>query len=230
MNLPLEHLLSTPVSSTLQNNTNNIRSNILDNGSHLLSELPLHTHNLLFGLNFKYTNVEKKGVISRLKGKTQPLDIDLSCILLDQNFNVVDTVWFKKLRDESEAIRHLGDSLDGRDRGDMAEFDRSFDVETIELRLPQLPSNINHIALIVSSYNGHSIKSVERGDMYISDDEGNEVYTTDLTLLNTNTSAIYVATLSRDFSEWRFTINNFPLESNKMVNMTEQVIKELAKV
>lgn len=198
--------------------------------SHLLSELPIKGSTLLFGLNFKYTQVVKKGVINRIKGNKQTLDLDLSCLLFDERLHLVDTVWFKQLRDNSSAIRHQGDSLNGKDRGSAAELDRNVDMETIELRLPRLPDEVHHVALLLSSYYGYPLNQVERGNIYISDDEGNEIYTTDLTLLSGDSAALCVAVLSRELGEWRYTQQELPLTECAMPKMTEQVRRELARI
>lgn len=198
--------------------------------THLLSELPIQGSTLLYGLNFKYTEVIKKGLINRLKKNKITLDIDLSCVLLDQQLQLVDKVWFKQLRDSSEAIRHQGDSLDGKDRGSAAEIDRNVDVETIELRLGRLPETVCHIALVISSYNGYPIRQVERGNLYLSDDEGNEIYSTDLTLIAHDSAAICIAILSRELGEWRYTQKNMALSSHEMSKMIEQIQRDLSRI
>lgn len=198
--------------------------------SHLFSELPIQGTNLIFGLNFKYTEVIKKGLINRLKKNTHTLDLDLSCVLFNDQLQISDTVWFKQLRDASEAIRHQGDSLNGKDRGASAELDRNVDVETIELRLERLPQQVAHIALIVSSYQGYPIRKVERGNLYISDDEGNELYTVDLTLLDNDSPTLCVAVLSRELGEWRYTQNELFLENYKMSEVSQQIQNELSRI
>lgn len=198
--------------------------------SQLLSELPIQGNTLLFGLNFKYTEVPKKGLINRFKKNTLSLDIDLSCILFNKQLKIIDRVWFKKLRDDSAAIRHQGDSINGKDRGSAAEIDRNIDMETIELRLGRLPEQVTHLALIVSSYNGYPIRQVERGNIYLSDDEGNEFYAADLTLLNNDCAAQCVAILSRELGEWRYTQSELFLDSPKMSEMSQQIEEELGRL
>ncbi|WP_296403214.1 TerD family protein [Psychrobacter sp.] len=198
--------------------------------SHLLSELPIQGNTFLFGLNFKYTEVIKKGLINRLKKNKLTLDLDLSCLIFDEKLKVVDKVWFKQLRDSSEAIRHQGDSLNGKDRGALAELNKSVDVETIELRLERLPATVSHLALIISCYNGYPIRQVERGNLYISDDEGNQIYSSDLTLLSNDSAAICVAIFSRELGEWRYTQHDLSLSNHKMTTMIDQIQSELSRV
>lgn len=224
------------MASTTQSPTQNVDSSSTHPASttlpvsHLLSELPIQGSTLLFGLNFKYTKVMKKGLINRLKKNKTTLDIDLSCVLFDKQLQVVDKVWFKQLRDNSEAIRHRGDSLNGKDRGAAAQIDRNVDVETIELRLARLPETVYHIALVISSYNGYPIRQVERGNLYLSDDEGSEIYSTDLTLIANDSTALCVAILSRELGEWRYTQKDLPLSSYEMDKMVEQIQRDLSRI
>lgn len=214
----------------VDNSSNTFSASANTPTSHLLSELPIEGNTLLFGLNFKYTEVVKKGFINRIKKNTVTLDIDLSCVLFNSHLQAVDKVWFKQLRDNSEAIRHQGDSLNGKDRGAAAELDRNVDVETIELRLGRLPQTVSHVALIVSCYNGYPIRQLERGNLYISDDEGNEIYATDLTLIGNDSAAFCVALLSRELGEWRYTQSLMALSDHKIDKMIEQIQRELARL
>lgn len=198
--------------------------------SSLLSELPLRGSSLFFGLNFKYTKVSKSGLINRFKDNKEAMDIDLSCIVFNKELAVLDTVWFKKLRDSSGAVRHQGDSINGKDRGSDAELNQNIDVESIEIRLPRLPENVHHLALIVSSFNNHALKQISRGYVHIGNDEGNEVYSFDLTRLEDSSSALCVALLTRELGEWRFTIKNLSLKNANMDQMTSNVRAELTRL
>lgn len=197
--------------------------------SHLLSDLSLEGETLLFGLNFKHTEVDKKGIINRFRKNKHTLDLDLSCLLFNKHLEVIDTIWFKNLRDDSAAVRHHGDSLNGKDRGDEAELNRKVDVETIELRLARLPKTVTHIALLLSSYQDYPLKLVTRGDVRIGDDEGNYAYSRSLDTLDPDITALCIALLSRELGEWRLTINNLVLRSSDINEMTEQVQQEMSR-
>ncbi|WP_019673040.1 TerD family protein [Psychrobacter lutiphocae] len=220
-------------SQTTSNQTTSIDVPIADDGvaqSSLLSQLPIQGSTLLYGLNFKYTKVTKKGLFNRIKGNTQTLDLDISCLLFDDKLQLIDTVWFKQLRDSSEAIRHQGDSINGKDRGSAAQIDRNVDMETIELRLSRLPETVTHLALLLSSYYDYPIRQVERGNLYISDDEGSEVYTSDLTLLSHDGTAMCIAILSRELGEWRLTIKDLVLNSPNIQQMIKAIQHDLARI
>ncbi|WP_227429633.1 TerD family protein [Psychrobacter sp. I-STPA6b] len=195
----------------------------------LLSEHNIKSHNLVFGLNFRPTKVPKSGLINRIKNKQQSMDIDISCLLFDANCTLVDQVWFKQLRDQSQAIRHHGDSLNGKDRGSLAEIDHNVDLEQIELRLSKLPEEVQYLTLIVSSYYGQPLTQLEYGAVRIEDDEGNIIDLQDLNALPANCNALWLACLSRELGEWRVTMHKFPLAHHDIPHIADDIKKELLR-
>ncbi|MEL0621319.1 hypothetical protein V6252_12965, partial [Psychrobacter proteolyticus] len=63
------------------------------------------------------------------------MDIDLACVLYDDNFVISDIVWFKQFRDKAESVKHQGDRLNGKDRGEQAMYLAPLDQEQIRLEL-----------------------------------------------------------------------------------------------
>ena len=208
------------------------------NTSKTLNQFALTSDTLQFGLNFTHTLLPKAGLINKIKGREQAMDIDLSCVLFDASLTVTDTVWFKQLRDATMAVRHHGDSLNGKDRGDMAEVDRYIDVETIEIRLSHLPSTVQHLALVVSSYHEHGLRQVSRGHVRFGDDEGNDIYDLDLTRLTHDAPALCMAVLSRhplagvagdadglqQLGAWYCHLPMMPLSEYRLPEMNEQLV------
>ena len=210
-------------------NTTSIANTSIAPATWLLSDLPIQTTTLLFGLNFRATEVTKAGLISRIKGSKQLIDIDLSCLLYDRNCQLIDQVWFKQLRDSTEAVRHQGDSLDGKDRGAMAELDHNIDLEQIELRLPKLSPQTHHLALVVSSYHGQPLRLVDSGTIRITDDENNIVDLQDLTALPQKCHALWYAGFTRELGEWRVTMHKLPLNTQGTPNNAEEIKAELLR-
>nr|VFK16057.1 MAG: TerD domain-containing protein [Candidatus Kentron sp. LPFa] len=50
-----------------------------------------------------------KGFFRGRKEKT--IDLDASCLVLDENREMIDAVWFGQLRSKDSAIQHAGDDL-----------------------------------------------------------------------------------------------------------------------
>ena len=195
----------------------------------LLSELNINSTNLSFGANFRPTKVTKPVLISRIKGTKQYIDIDLSCLIFDHDCNIIDQVWFKQLRDASGAIRHHGDSLNGKDRGSTPEIDHSIDLEKIELRLAKLSAQAQHVALIVSSYHGQPLQALSHGSIKLTDDENNIIDLQDLTALPQKCNALWYAGLTRELGEWRITMYKLELAHNDIPQIAQEIRAELLR-
>eukprot|EP00917_Polyrhabdina_sp_WS-2016_P030019 GHVP01063997.1.p1 GENE.GHVP01063997.1~~GHVP01063997.1.p1 ORF type:complete len:186 (+),score=26.65 GHVP01063997.1:253-810(+) len=49
---------------------------------------------------------------------TQPLDLDVSCVIFDKDSNIIDVVYFNKLQALNGYVRHSGDNRNGEGDGD----------------------------------------------------------------------------------------------------------------
>lgn len=107
--------------------------------------------NICVGIN--WGAIEKKGFFG---GTTkEPVDLDASCAVYDENKNNIDTVSFRKLRSNDNAIQHSGDDLTGDMNGD-----DGFDNEVITLDLSRLNPNANHVAFFINSFRGQDFKDI----------------------------------------------------------------------
>ncbi len=80
------------------------------------------------------------------------IDLDASCLMLDESKKVVDTVWFGQLKSKDGSISHSGDNLTGAGDGDD---------EVISVDLTRLPSNVKHLVFVISSFRGQTFDKVE---------------------------------------------------------------------
>lgn len=103
------------------------------------------------------------------------IDLDASCILLDDYGNEVDAVWFDKLHSNNSAIVHTGDSLTGRGDGDN---------EMIMVALNKIPSNVFALAFVVGSYSGQSFGSVQNASCRVYDMDGDRTVFGEYSLTN----------------------------------------------
>ncbi|MBO1529693.1 TerD family protein [Psychrobacter sp. F1192] len=194
-----------------------------------LKALGITTDTLLFGLNYAFTKTEPKGMLKRFKKNQSAIDIDLACVLYDDNCNISDMVWFKQLRDKTESIRHQGDSLNGKDRGEQALYEGPLDQEQIRLYLSKIPAHINQIGLLVSSYHGEPLSKVKAGEVHLSDDEGNRAFMVNLKQLPHDCHCIWAASLQREVDDWHMTLQNLPLAASDLQNAAQEVAHELAR-
>lgn len=94
------------------------------------------------------------GFFNKLFGaQSESIDLDASCLMLDENKNIVDTVWFRQLRSKDGSIVHSGDNLTGDGDGDD---------EIIKVDLTKLPANIKHLVFVISSFRGQTFDKIEQ--------------------------------------------------------------------
>ncbi|MIT52471.1 hypothetical protein AU613_27080, partial [Salmonella enterica subsp. enterica] len=124
-----------------------------------------------FTVQWQHTKMPKSGLYNKFKKRTQAIDIDLSCLLCNRYGEVIETVWFKSVRDKAQSVRHQGDELLGKkpfsaidDRKEDADNnqgtkvnDVNFNQESMVLFLSKLPPQVFHVVMIVSSYHGYAL-------------------------------------------------------------------------
>ena len=195
-----------------------------------LSSLGLVADTLFFALNYQFTKIEPKGLMKRFKQSKSAIDIDIACVLYDSRCTISEMVWFKQLRDSAEAVRHQGDSLNGKDRGEQTLYGAPLDQEQIRLDLPKIPAHISHIAMIASSYHEQPFGKLAQGEIHLSDDEGNRAFEVNLKQLPRDCNSVWIASMRREVDDWHLTLQNLPLSSHDLQKAAQEVAHELARV
>lgn len=112
------------------------------NGSKLL--------NICVGVN--WGAIEKKGFFSSSK---VAVDLDASCAVYDDNKKLIDTVSFRQLKSNDQAIRHSGDDLTGDMSGD-----DGLDNEVITVDFSKLNPSASYVAFFINSFRGQDFKDI----------------------------------------------------------------------
>ena len=76
--------------------------------------------------------VKSKGFLG-FGGSAQEIDLDASCIMFDEQGNLVDAIWFRQLKSKDGSIVHTGDNRTGDGDGDD---------EQIIVDLTKVPSSV----------------------------------------------------------------------------------------
>lgn len=115
--------------------------------------------NLHIGLGWK--SKTGTGMLKGIFGgvKSVNVDLDLSVQLLSFTGEVVDTVYFDKVRSDNLAVNHYGDAAKG---GNGLQDD-----EIISVALGNLPKNVAFIAITATSNKGHLFSGLESGYLHI---------------------------------------------------------------
>lgn len=139
-------------------------------------------------------DAKKKGGFFGFGAKEQEIDLDASCLLFDQNKQVVDVVWFRQLRSRDGSIQHTGDNRTGQGDGDD---------EQIIVDLSQVPDYVQTIMFVVNSFTGQSFSEIENAFCRLVDQSSNREIAKYNLSCNGNHSAQIMAKLYRHNNEWK---------------------------
>jgi tellurium resistance protein TerZ len=135
---------------------------------------------------------ESKGLFGKKKSKS--IDLDASCLLLDADRNVADTVWFRQLKSKDGSIVHTGDNLTGAGEGDD---------ESIIVELGKVPAAVQTLVFTVNSFSAQGFSEVLNAFCRLVDEtNGNEVARFDLSAQGSHT-AMVMAKVYRHGGEWK---------------------------
>lgn len=149
---------------------------------------------IIMGLGWDVVQVKSKGLFGF--GGSQPVDIDLdaSCLMFDEQSQLVDTVWFRQLRSRDGSVLHTGDNRTGAGDGDD---------EQIIVQLNQVPANIKSLVFTVNSFTGQNFSQVENATCRLVNAANNqEVARFNLSALGPHTAQI-MAKLYKHNGEWK---------------------------
>lgn len=137
----------------------------------------------------------KSGFFGKLLGNSGEIDLDASCILLDDSHQPIDLVWFRQLKSNDGSIQHSGDNRTGEGDGDD---------ETISVDLQRLPAAVKYLVFTVNSFTGQTFEKVENAYCRIV----NASNKSELARFNLSErgghTGIVMASLSRESAGWEF--------------------------
>lgn len=213
----------------------------------MIEHLGVATKQWQLSVNWQRTHAPKAGLINQFKKKTEILDLDLSCLLCNRYGEVIERVWFKNVRDQAQSVRHHGDELLGsRSDTDTVEpettesiiptvdkrlkvTDRHANQERISLYFSRLPPHVFHLVFILSSYQGHPLATAVNGVCQLTDDESNVIHDFQLSQLDSDWTALRIATLTRSSDSWRYHTDMTPLKEHQLNGFERQISEELVR-
>lgn len=137
--------------------------------------------------------IKKKGFFGFGGGQIE-VDLDASCILFNENNEVVDTVWFRQLQSVDGSIQHTGDNRSGAGEGDD---------EQIVVNLAQVPLNVKSLVFVVNSFTGQNFSQIDNASCRIINAQNQqEVARYNLSCQGAHTAQI-MAKLYRHNAEWK---------------------------
>lgn len=136
---------------------------------------------------------EKKGFLGF--GSSAPeIDLDASCLLFDEQGELVDNCWWQQLSSEDGSVQHTGDNRTGAGEGDD---------EQIIVNLDSVPPQVQTLLFTVNSFTGVTFNEIENAFCRIfNQSTGQEIARYELSC-NGNHTAMIMAKVYRHKGEWK---------------------------
>ncbi|MBC3907702.1 TerD family protein [Undibacterium umbellatum] len=137
--------------------------------------------------------VKSKGFLG-FGGSAPTIDLDASCLMFDEQNNLVDVVWFRQLKSKDGSIMHSGDNRTGEGDGDD---------EQITVDLTRVPATVKSLVFTVNSFTGQNFSQVDNATCRILNGANNqEVARFNLTTLGSHSAQI-MSKVYRHNGEWK---------------------------
>jgi tellurium resistance protein TerZ len=173
-------------------------------------------NNLHFGLG--WDPVKKKGFWNALFSNNS-IDLDASCLMLDENGKQIDVVWFAQLKSKCRAVTHCGDNLTGDGDGDD---------EVILVDLSKIPAEVEYLVFTVNSFRGQTFNDVENAFCRVLNQNNEELVRYELTEQGGHTG-IVIATLKRNNGNWDFTAQGYPCTGRTINEMYHDIVNMVVR-
>ena len=171
--------------------------------------------NVFMGLG--WDPVKPSGFFARLFS-SEDIDLDASCLMFDQKKELVEMVYYGRLRSIDGAIIHTGDNLTGEGEGDD---------EVIKVDLTILPAKIQYLAFTINSFRGQTFDQVDNAFCRLVNDSNNqEICRYTLNEKGGHTGVI-MAVVQRDGSGWTMQAIGEAGSGKMAKDMVPSVIKHL---
>lgn len=182
-------------------------------------------------VRYENTQINKKGltkILGRLLKKLPlfddkpiTLDIDLACLALDKQHQLLETIWYGKLRNTNQSIRHYGDALFGA-----RNFDESLATqEEIHIRPDELDTQIQHLIFIASA--NRSLKYAQKGSFSFIDNEEHTASQIDTDKLPKGCRSMLLWHLNKKGTDWQLHAPTLPLTGKVDSDTPIKVLAEI---
>jgi tellurium resistance protein TerZ len=151
---------------------------------------------IVMGLGWDAAQAKSSGFMGGLfgGGGTDSIDLDASCLLFDEQGNLMDAAWFRQLTSQDGSVRHTGDNRTGEGAGDD---------EQILVDLSAVPASVKSLVFTVNNYTGQDFSQVANAYCRIVNGSNNaEIARYDLSCQGSH-SAMLMAKLYRHGGEWK---------------------------
>lgn len=196
---------------------------ILSKGQDIALENKAHELNNIYlgaGWGTKSTGGVKLLGMQVVNPQEKDVDLDISCLLFNTNQDLLDKVWFEKLRSDCGAVVHAGDSPAG---GGGVNKDN----ERIQLRLKDLAANVKHIIFLINNFSGESFKGLSHAFCRVIDrDKKEELVRFELDT-HEDFCGIIMVKIYRNLDQWKIQAIGEKLNHRTFDEMMPQIKKHV---
>ena len=146
---------------------------------------------IIMGLGW---DVAKKKGFMGFGGGSVDIDLVTSCLMFDEQGQMMDLVWFRQLQSKDGSIKHSGDNRTGAGEGDD---------EQIVVDLTRIPANVKSLVFTVNSFTGQNFSQVENAYCRIVNAGNNQEVARYNLSCQGNHSAQIMAKVYKHNGEWK---------------------------
>ena len=146
-------------------------------------------------LGLGWDKKEKKGLF---RTKMVSVDLDASCLLFDDNKNLLDSIWFKQLKSRDGSVVHTGDDLTGGGGEGSPN-------EEINVHLKSISQNVKTLVFTVNSFTSDTFDGIPNAFCILKNlDNNEEIARFNLSVEGGGHTGLVIAKLYIHNGEWKF--------------------------
>jgi len=146
-------------------------------------------------LGLGWDQKEKKGLF---RTKKVSIDLDASCLLFDDNKNLMESICFQQLKSRDGSVVHTGDDRTGGGQDGSPN-------EEINVYLKNLPQNVKTLVFTVNSFSSDTFDGIPNAFCILKNlDDHKEIARYNLTVEGGGHTGLVIAKLYNHNGEWKF--------------------------
>lgn len=149
----------------------------------------------------------------------EAVDLDATIVMIDDVGNIMDAVYYNKLKSDCGSITHSGDHRDGQKEGPD---------EQILIDLSKVNFSVSYLCVLINSYQGQGFKLVETAFAKIRQNETSLVNIMLGQMMKSSENAVLVGFIYRKNGKW-IVYNATVFGEGKVFSECEDLIKSNLK-
>ena len=146
-------------------------------------------------LGLGWDQKEKKGLF---RTKKVSIDLDASCLLFDDNKNLIDSIWFQQLKSLDGSVVHTGDDRTGGGQDGSPNEEKN-------VYLNNLPQNVKKLVFNFNSFSSDTFDGIPNAFCILKNlDNHEEIARYNLTVEGGGHTGLVIAKLYNHNGEWKF--------------------------